>query len=106
LYFLFVDSCSDGSKPPSICLKGTYSTAGQTVCTNCSKGFKCPSDGMDTQTACGNATYADQPMSVECKTCPAGYACPRTDQDPVECTNGKYSLGGSSECDICLAGHR
>ena len=103
---MFLYSCSDSLKLPSICLKGTYSTAGKTACTNCSKGFKCPSDGMVAQIACKNGTYANQPMSIECKICPAGYTCPNADQDPLECKSGTYSLEASSECNICPAGYR
>lgn len=105
-YFLFTASCSDPSKLPSICLKGTYSTTGKTGCTNCSKGFMCPSNGLDSQVPCGNGTFANETKSVECKTCPVGYRCPRSDQDPIECSSGSYSLGGKSTCDTCPAGYR
>ena len=61
---------------------------------------------MDSQTACGNGTYANKEKSIECKICPAGYACPRSDEDPIECQTGTYSLGGSSQCHSCPGGHR
>ena len=91
---------------PLECTAGTYSSTGETKCNNCTKGFKCPTDKMQSAIKCLNGTYSDKTKSTECKTCPAGFSCPNVDQKPVECKNGYYSLGGTTQCFICPHGHR
>lgn len=98
--------CPMAAAGPSICPNGTFSTAGKTICSNCSKGFKCPYNGMDSQVPCGNGTFSISEKSVRCETCPAGHACPRREESPVKCENGTYSIGASSECRNCPAGYR
>ena len=89
-----------------MCNPGTYSVAGQINCENCSKGFMCPDDKMDSQIKCLNGTYSNETKSVICKICPAGYACPNPNDTPKECKSGYYSLQGNSQCFICPSGHR
>ena len=61
---------------------------------------------MHSAMICLNGTYSDNTKSTECKTCPAGFSCPNIDEGPVECKNGYYSLGGTTQCIICPHGHR
>ena len=88
------------------CTPGTYSNTGETKCNNCTKGYKCPFNKMQSALQCLNGTYSNETKSTECKTCPAGFSCPNTDETPVECKNGYYSLGATSQCLICPHGHR
>ena len=41
-----------------------------------------------------------------CKKCPAGYQCPRVDQDKLECPVGTYSYEGATSCTMCPMGFR
>ena len=66
----------------------------------------CPDEKMSSRTPCLNGTFSNENKSVECKVCPAGYACPNSAQSPVECSTGYYSLERDPWCSICPAGHR
>lgn len=100
------NSCHDKSIVPVKCSSGTYSISGQINCEDCQKGFTCPNEKLHSPLACSNGTYSNETRSVRCKICPAGFACPNPDQSPVECSSGYYSLGGTTKCLICPAGHR
>ena len=88
------------------CTPGTFASTGETKCNNCTKGFKCPSDKMESPIKCLNGTYSDETKLTKCKLCPAGFSCPNIDESPVQCKDGYYSLEGSSQCLICPHGHR
>ena len=106
IQFILFNSCLNKSISPVVCTPGTYSNTGETTCNNCTKGFKCPFNKMQSAIQCLNGTYSNETKSTECKTCPAGFSCPNVDETPVECKNGYYSLGETSQCLICPHGHR
>ena len=66
---------SSTTSSPTQCLAGTYAPEGSTSCSTCDAGYQCPVNGMSTQDACTNGTYADSTSSTSCDPCPAGQLC-------------------------------
>ena len=101
-----VFSCFNKSAEPSPCEPGEFSLSGASQCENCSKGFMCPDSKMHSQLPCVNGTFANKTRSTVCKTCPVGYECLDPRETPSRCSEGYYSVGGTTLCVRCPAGHR
>ncbi|KAK3232997.1 hypothetical protein CYMTET_56671 [Cymbomonas tetramitiformis] len=98
-------SRSDGSS------ESETSALGATVC-KCGRGHEMGQDdtGADACVVCSAGRYQDEPVSVECKTCPAGTkkannTVEASDQptDCVVCEEGTVALAGARECHACAA---
>ena len=84
--------CSPGNIPTGtscdLCEKGKYGEFGATSCAPCD----------------GDGQYADELGLAACKTAPAGMK-PTSDRHGTEnCSPGRYSVGGKTECDECEIG--
>lgn len=105
-YCSFIYRCSNQTIDPVRCNPGEYAPAGETNCTLCKKGFRCPDVPLASPLPCFNGTYTDAVGQTECKLCTAGNFCPFASQGEQPCENGTYSKNGSSVCTECPGGHR
>ena len=53
--------------------------------------------------ACASGKYSLE-GATQCTSCPAGYFCANTDENPVACNDGEYSMAGATNCSTCEAG--
>lgn len=102
--------CTGGLK--AACSDPQYSMAGQYACYTCPTGYLCQNGvlpvaclpdstgGTSSCTACSSGQYLDG----TCKSCPAGFYCPKIAQPPLPCHLGTYSNAGAASCTVCNAG--
>lgn len=50
--------------------------------------------------ACTTGHTAPSPGATSCTSCPAGYACPDADEQPVACQPGSYATAGLDTCEV------
>lgn len=87
------------------CGPGYYATGvGNTVCTICPTGHRCPGNGATSPSACSSSRYAYPAGSTSCPKCPLGYSCTPTSSPPAICTNGTYAAQGDMTCTPCPQG--
>ena len=105
------------------CPAGSYKSFYRDKCYICPAGSFCPGD--NSWITCKSGYYAEKSGSTSCKICPAGHRCYYVNVAPMvclkgqyqdqmgqrfckSCNNGEYSLtiGRTTKCDICPAGHR
>jgi len=96
----------DNSAQPVKCTEGHFVSVDKLSCEICPKGYKCPVEGLDSPLLCSNGTYQNNTGQAACLQCPAGYGCDNLASEPLECSQGQYSLLGMSECLYCPAGFR
>ena len=105
------------------CLAGTYATAGQSSCSQCTAGKECPTAGMTSDgtncaagsasstgasscTGCTAGNWQDLTGQSSCKQCTAGKECAGASRttDGATCAAGTFSSAGQASCTQCTAG--
>jgi hypothetical protein len=95
------------STPPVQCPLGTWWQSSDATCQKCEAGKFCPDPKQRGKLACPQGTTAVLDNQVACDPCPAGFTCADPSVAPVECGQGRYSLGYSfiTPCTECPAGY-
>eukprot|EP00704_Kipferlia_bialata_P000894 g894.t1 len=112
--------CEAGTINPTLCSVAEYSAEGSYVCNDCTAGYYCGTEGVETPTQCpagyycptGTGNYLDTPCpigtfsslpglysSTQCSSCTAGKACVETGLTSPSgpCSAGWYCSRGASE---------
>ncbi|CDW74865.1 cast multi-domain protein [Stylonychia lemnae] len=102
--------CPNKDESPVAC-SGTdteqYSLAGQTECSQCPAGQKCPAVN-ESPADCDSGQYSLLGQ-LTCVDCPAGSKCPTKTDSPITCdgsSSEQYSLAKSTSCSQCPAGSK
>ena len=102
---LFLVRC-ESKISPEACPAGSFADLGADKCTPCPRGSYCPTNATTCPKPCARGYYSNTTGAKECTACEAGFKCSNSSLTPVECEDGRYSLGATSECTICPAGSR
>lgn len=95
------------------CADGMYSMVGDSYCTQCPGGYKCPEKHM-MPLECEHGKHS-VPGSMICDDCPSGHWCDLTDDsndasrgdtEPSICAQGLWSPTGSYQCTDCPLGSK
>lgn len=96
---LFPDTCLE-------CLPGTFSSQGQTFCTECGAGEYEYNSGSPACTPCEPGLFSNGTGTVQCSVCEAGSRSKSSSGSTacVSCEAGKFSSAGLSVCELCAPG--
>jgi hypothetical protein len=91
---------------PSPCSSGSYSSTGNTPCSQCPAGSYCSSGGLTAPTGVCRAGSYSSGGAASCTTCPAGSHCSTDGLSLPDgaCAAGTFSASGASSCTPCSEG--
>ena len=88
-----------------MCSIGFQSSAGQSKCSVCPAGYRCPSISDPTMNIPCSSGYYSSDGDVNCNSCLAGNYCPNTIlAHGFSCSNGTYSKSAATSCSPCPLG--
>ncbi|KAH3841623.1 hypothetical protein DPMN_115096 [Dreissena polymorpha] len=102
--------CPQGSKTPTPCPPGSFSSAtgniAVTNCDLCTPGFYCVAQGITGACAAGYYCPAGQSSATPANyTCPTGSYCPNGSATHIQCSPGTYQdESGQTACKACPIG--